>query len=534
MQHQGATRGARGEIGTGMNVHAVWAGVVVIGAAALGCGPHEAAQLAAASKTNEVRAAADDRIWRPNDTRPFPERLSYDNALGVVTTVNIAGSTDTQGHPFFTPLGTNGRACISCHQPADGMSLSTSTLQTLWRDSTGTDPVFAAIDGSNCPNLPQEQESSHSLLLEYGLFRIVRSWPPRAPDGQPLDPEFELEVVRDPTGCNTDASFGVGAGQVSVYRRPRPATNLRYVTAIGFSFDPKNGLPLALDPVSGQPMSGNLLSDVRTGTLEGQAADALVSHIELHTPLDRGSLERILEFERGLYTAQSSHLHAGNLSEAGAEGGPDALAAFPAGALQSSSKPIWSEFFAWDETPAVDGGSGDPQEEFRRSVARGAKLFSKRTFLVTDSAGITDMGFGNPVRNSCAFCHNMQHVGLDVAPGQIDLGTTNWPHVRLAAGSPAGELPLFRLTCKPGARPHAHLGRVVYTHDPGYALTTGRCIDIGKITAQTMRGLAARAPFFATGSVRTMREIVDFYEERYTIGFTEQEKQDLSNFLEVL
>lgn len=517
-----------------MNVHAVVAGVVLIGAGLLGCGRGEGMPLSATGKASEVKAEAEDRIWRPNESRTFPERLSYDNPLGVVTTINLAGATETQGHPFFTALGSNGRACISCHQPADGMSLSTSTLQTLWRDSAGQDPVFASIDGANCPNLPPERESSHSLLLQYGLFRIVRPWPPRAPDGQPLDPEFELEVVRDPTGCNTDSTFGVAAGHVSVYRRPRPATNLRYVTAIGFAFDPKNGLPLALDPVTGQPMSGNMLSDARAGTLESQAMDALVSHVELHAQLDAASLARILEFERGLYTAQSSHVQAGNLNEAGAEGGPDALAAFPAGALQSSSKPIWSEFFAWDEPPLMDGGVPGAQEAFRRSVARGAKLFSKRTFLVKESAGVTDMGFGSPVRNGCAFCHNMQHSGLDVAPGQIDLGTTNWPHVRLAAGNATGELPLFRLTCKDGARPHAHLGRVVYTHDPGYALTTGRCIDIGKITAQTMRGLAARAPFFATGSVRTMREIVDFYEERYTIGFTEEEKQDLSNFLEVL
>ena len=46
-----------------------------------------------------------------------------------------------------------------------------------------------------------------------------------------------------------------------------------------------------------------------------------------------------------------------------------------------------------------------------------------KTFLITDSAGINSpMGFGNPVRNSCVFCHNMTQMGNDVAPGQVDLG----------------------------------------------------------------------------------------------------------------
>jgi cytochrome c peroxidase len=75
---------------------------------------------------------------------------------------------------------------------------------------------------------------------------------------------------------------------------------------------------------------------------------------------------------------------------------------------------------------------------------------------------------------------------------------------------------------------------VIYTQDPGFALTTGKCIDIGKITIQQMRGLAARAPYFSNGSAKTLREVVDFYDRRYRIGFTEQEKQDLTNLMGVL
>ena len=63
-------------------------------------------------------------------------------------------------------------------------------------------------------------------------------------------------------------------------------------------------------------------------------------------------------------------------------------------------------------------------------------------FLVRDSAGVTNMGFGNPVRNGCAFCHNMQHTGMDVAPGQVDIGISNLPWAL-----PSDRMPLFKLTC---------------------------------------------------------------------------------------
>jgi cytochrome c peroxidase len=165
---------------------------------------------------------------------------------------------------------------------------------------------------------------------------------------------------------------------------------------------------------------------------------------------------------------------------------------------------------------------------FRQSVARGARVFREKMFLITDSAGINSpIGFGNPVRNSCVFCHNMSQMGNDVAPGQVDLGTTTQPFA-----DPAPHLPLFRITCT--GEPHPHYGPVIHTSDPGYALTTGRCADVGKITLQSMRGLAARAPYFSNGSAKDLRAVIDYYDRRYNIGYTEQEKQDLVNLMSAL
>jgi len=479
-----------------------------------------------------LSAHADDyagQWWAANEDRIFPETLSYPDQSGVITTLNSNGPTRTLGHPFFTALGTNGRACVTCHQPADAMSLSAATAQERWKTSNGHDPLFAAIDGSNCPTLPQDEMQSHSLLLNRGLIRVARPWPPRDAAGKVIQPQFDIEVVRDPTTCNLDRTYGLESKTptVSVFRRPRPATNTKYLTAAGFNFDPKNGFPLPRDAETGELVNGNITADARVPTLFAQARDALRSHLQTEGVTDPATVKQIVEFISGLYTAQQVDNTAGALND-GVSGGPSALRQARAGDLQGGPTPIWMEYFPWLELKG-DEQEANARTQMRRSIARGAEIFSRRMFLVSDSMGINNMGFGNPVRNGCAFCHNMQHTGMDVAPGQVDLGTTNSPHA-----DPAPDLPLFKLTCKLNAPAHSFLGRVIYTQDPGYALTTGKCADIGKVTIQQMRGLAARAPYFSNGSARTLRDLVDFYDRRYQMNLTSQEKQDLINLMSVL
>jgi cytochrome c peroxidase len=93
---------------------------------------------------------------------------------------------------------------------------------------------------------------------------------------------------------------------------------------------------------------------------------------------------------------------------------------------------------------------------------------------------------------------------------------------------------LFKITCHASAPPHPFLGRVIYTHDPGRALISGLCVDVGSVTMQQLRGLAARAPYFADGSARDLAAVVDYYDRRYAIHLTPRERQDLINFLTAL
>jgi cytochrome c peroxidase len=115
------------------------------------------------------------------------------------------------------------------------------------------------------------------------------------------------------------------------------------------------------------------------------------------------------------------------------------------------------------------------------------------------------------------------------------VGTTNYPNwTEPATWAESSELPVFKITCARDADPHPYLGRVIYSTDPGRALISGRCADVGSIVMQQLRGLAARAPYFANGSAKTLREVVDFYDRRFDMKLRDEEKEDLINFLGAL
>jgi cytochrome c peroxidase len=77
-------------------------------------------------------------------------------------------------------------------------------------------------------------------------------------------------------------------------------------------------------------------------------------------------------------------------------------------------------------------------------------------------------------------------------------------------------------------------GDTVETTDPGRAMISGRWADIGRFKGPVLRALSARAPYFHNGSAATFDEVIDFYENRFHIGLTPQERADLIAFLRSL
>lgn len=92
------------------------------------------------------------------------------------------------------------------------------------------------------------------------------------------------------------------------------------------------------------------------------------------------------------------------------------------------------------------------------------------------------------------------------------------------------DLPVFTVQCVSG--PLA--GKQYVVTDLGRAMISGVCSDIGKMKGPILRGLASRAPFFHNGSAATLLDVVNFYDQRFGIGFTDQQKQDLVAFLNTL
>lgn len=421
--------------------------------------------------------------WDPGRGIALPSWKDYDNASGQLRLLNKSGEVETKDHPFFTALGSNGRACVTCHQPSTAMSLSLDLIRDRWAASKGKDPLFAAIDGSNCPDLPQDKEESHSLLLGRGLFRIALTWPPKT------KPDFRIEVVRDPTGCNKNPA------SISVYRRPRVAANLQYIVQYVSEAD------------------GTLMADGRETTLQSQAVSAALIHEETSDAPSLTKLKQIEDFQRQLFVAQQWDVFGGLLGEPsgppllGAENLAGGLAG--AGAVPAAGD-LAASFDPWRDLTAPN--LAVRQRGFRESVLRGVDLFVSREFRLPDGR-----------QGTCATCHG---------PGShqpIDIGTTNLP-----AAKESPELPLFRITCDASAPPHPQLGRTFSTQDPGRGLITGKCADVGSIRMQQFRGLTARAPYFANGSAKDLGEVVDFFDRRFNIGLTDKEKQDLVSFLSIL
>src|SRR5437867_709363 len=432
------------------------------------------------SRILEARYESTQPWWNPGRGTPLAPSKDHEDPSGQFRLLNKSGEVETKGHPFFTALGSNGRACVTCHQPTTAMSLSLDLIRLRWADTNGKDPLFAALDGSNCPDLPQDKQESHSLLLERGLIRIVLPWPPVT------KPDFQIEVVRDPTGCNKNPA------SISVYRRPRVAANLQYIAL---------------------PTGGTLMADGRERTLQSQATSAALTHEQASAAPTPAQLQQIEDFERQLFMAQQWDILGGLLAE---PGGPPLLGADNlasgiggAGAVPAAGN-LAASFDPWRNLSAPN--LAVRQRAFRESVLRGVDLFVSREFRLADGK-----------QGACATCHG---PGINYS---IDTGTTNLP---TAKESP--ELPLFRITCDASTPPHPQLGRTFLTHDPGRALTTGKCADVGSILMQQFRGLTARAPYFANGSAGDLTELVDFFDRRFKIGLTDKEKQDLVNFLSIL
>jgi cytochrome c peroxidase len=408
----------------------------------------------------------------------LPNLLPFRDPSGIFRTLAL-GPVELSS-PFFDDLGTNGRSCASCHDASSGWTITPSNLQQRFQITQGKDPIFRPVDGANCPSADVStvaaRTSAYSLLLNRGLIRMSLPVPAHA--------DFSIISIDDPYSCPETTTT-----QPALYRRPLPSTNLRFLNGI--------------------------MWDGREPNLRTQAKDAILVHTQpKHSPTD-SQLRQIVDLESSLFTAQTEDNLAGQLWDRGVRGGPLYLALQPFRiGINSGSKFNTNVFDLYNRW----ANAGGPNAAARESIARGQVLFNTRAMLISGVTGFNDVLGQVQVMATCATCHNAPNVGSGSDPrfAMMNIGTT----------SPSADLPSYEILCKDGTQ--------VTTTDPGRALITGKCADIGKFKTPGLRDLAARAPYFHGGSAATLEQVVNFYDQRFSMGLSPDETADLVAFMNTL
>lgn len=429
------------------------------------------------------------------------------NGAGVLRTITLDGKPLEMNNPFFQSLGTNGRSCGSCHVPSAGWTITPAEVQARFEKSDGLDPIFRTNDGSNSPlaavQTVAQRREAYSMLLNKAVIRIGLPIPTGA--------EFELIDADDPYGFASPA-------ELSMFRRPLPTTNLRFLTAVMWdgreSFAPAGGFPIRSDATPLENEAALFMN------LMNQANNATTSHAE-GEPITEAEARAIVEFQLNLQTAQRNDRSGGNLSPRKVFGGPEYLAEeiFYVTINDVLGEDVLTGAFDPHAMNLFDGWASSKNAE-QAAIARGAALFGDPRIDVTGVGGLND-DLGIPLlRASCTTCHDTPNVGNHSVALPIDIGTSD-------ADFRTPDMPLYTLQ-------NLATGETRQTTDPGLALLTGRWQDIGKLKGPVLRALASRPPYFHNGMAADLDAVLDFYEDRFGIGFTEQERADLIAFLNAL
>lgn len=374
------------------------------------------------------------------------------------------------GTDFTKDFGTNGRTCITCHTEKEGWTISPSFVQSRFASSNGLDPLFRPVDGANSPLADVSTLAARQQAYSLLLSRAVI----RVGIGIPDNAEFELVAVDDPYNY-------ASAAELSLFRRPLPAANLSFMASVMWD---------------GRVTGATLLD-----ALGEQANGATLGHAEALAPLTTAQREEIVDFEFGLSHAQIKGSVADKLSVAGGKGGPEFLSNLDRAVGPFTIYDAWSSL-------QVDPRECHSEQQItaaRMAIARGQALFN----TATSATGST-----------CRGCHNVANVGTNFNGTFFDVGVSS-PDLR----SP--EVPLYTLR-------NLTTGEEISTTDPGRALITGRWNDMNRFKVPSLRGLAARAPFFHDGSSATLLDVVHHYETALGFDFTPAEEADLVAFMNAL
>ena len=144
----------------------------------------------------------------------IPNNIPFPNAHGFAATFSTAGRVSFE-NAFFTPQGTNGRHCGTCHAPEVGWSINGAAITVLFLATGGSHPIFRGHLDTDTPTAPWatiEDRWKATTMLRQGKFaRKI---------GLPATRDYDLVDVNDPFGVSTPTTL-------FWFRRPMPSANLR-------------------------------------------------------------------------------------------------------------------------------------------------------------------------------------------------------------------------------------------------------------------------------------------------------------------
>ena len=460
----------------------------------------------------------------------------FRDPTGYVATYNTAGDID-ESNAFFQRLGTNGRTCASCHQADQGFGLNAAQVRQLFAATQGGDSLFAPVDGANCPSAEKRDAAGHSLLLNNGLIRIALTLP--------ANTEFDITPVYDPYGCAVTFDPTTARRIVSVYRRPLLTSNLGFLNAV--MWDGRETL-LPLNDES--TFKTNLVYD-----LKHQALDATLGHAQASQPPSDEQLSEIVNFELGFFTARVSDDRAGPLLDGGGQGGPlhlqaqpyypginDSLGHDPHGGTFNPN--VFTLYVPWLPDNALENHqSAEAAQAARADIAAGEQIFNTFPLKITAVRGLNDnpaLGYPKEIDGTCTTCHDTPGVGNHSLPLPLDIATShsaqNESDANIAAALAELEqpnVPIYLISNCPDPQ-NSRQTLQFYTSDPGKGLISGKCSDVNRIKGPILRGLPARAPYFHNGAAATLDELVNFYDKRFQMQLTDEQKRQLVAFLNSL
>jgi cytochrome c peroxidase len=453
--------------------------------------------------------------------------VTSDDPFGQVKVMSTDAGGINRGNPFFKSFGTNGRRCDSCHKLENAMGLSVPTIEKIFNQTAGLDPLFRVNDGSNAPtglyanvSTEADRRQSFSMLLRHGVIRVGEPMPAKA--------DFTLAAIQDPYRFASPE-------ELSLFRRPIPSVNVAFGTLVMWD--------------------GRESEEGRTGVrdaLINQANDATLGHAQAAKPLTMAQREAIADFQLKLFAAQSRSTAVGALDAAGcktndagepceeARGGPqeiiDALRMGTPGSEEQGTfnrfaigindsfvegfrNISFTPFEPWesDNFPAADKSA---VTKTRGDIGDGENLFYTKPINITGVAGLNDVLRQPVVKGFCTTCHNTPDVGTHSRARFFAIGIAG------VQGNPlfSSEFPIYTFRSSDGAQ--------ISLSDPGLALRTGKFSDLGRFKVPALRGLGSRAPYFHNGQAKTLNDVVNFYNQRFQIGFTADEIRKVVLFLQ--